>query len=483
VSGVPYEEVVFQITDDGKCTVLSKKSVEKVCENEVHHVTTISVFPLSQLYNKSIYSAIDTTYELKLSEEENDSKLIDTEGPSSSSQPTENITFNDSPIPHIAFAEPYLEDSESHSGEFPTPSYRKERKLATSQVYISTLRSSPISVASTSDFYCDAYSAFDTNYASQNYATCNIWACGGSIITASMCEGVCSGDTYLVLVDGLGVVVSENDDGCDLCSYLTYSISGESDACDTFTLREGCYSSNSCSGQVHVTVTILQPTSVPTARPTQPTSVPTARPTMPTSVPTARPTQPTSVPTVWPTQQTSVPTVRPTQPTSVPTVRPTSQPTFHSFVTISSFLDTSSAYASYCNPATPTANCNLRSAFAYCQSISIRCTIDIPFKSSIVLQYGEISLSSESNIILEGHQSVISASDGHNGRFLTLNGCENIEIHDLTIEKFGEPANGIYGGSMYISASSDIVISNVTFNDSEAYIGGVLYMYAYTINY
>jgi hypothetical protein len=145
-------------------------------------------------------------------------------------------------------------------------------------------------------------------------------------------------------------------------------------------------------------------------------------------------------------------------------------------VTITSLSDTSTSYASDCDPTTSNANCNLRSAFKYCQSISVKCIIDIPFNFTIILQYGSISVSSTTNdIILEGHQSLISASDNHNDRFLKLNGCKNIEIRDLTIKKFGT-AQSLQGGVIYATKLSSLTISNVIFNQNCGYKGGAIYM-------
>ena len=47
--------------------------------------------------------------------------------------------------------------------------------------------------------YCPAYSASNTYYAYQNYATCSITACSGDTVYMTTCSpGSYSGDTYLI---------------------------------------------------------------------------------------------------------------------------------------------------------------------------------------------------------------------------------------------------------------------------------------------
>jgi hypothetical protein len=105
-----------------------------------------------------------------------------------------------------------------------------------------------------------------------------------------------TGDTYIRLVSSSGVVVASNDDSCNLFSQLIYTRTLQ--GCDTYSLREGCYQAQSCSGLMQYgigndgSVSTAAPGSVPTAAPG---SVPTAAPG---SVPTAAPS---SVPTAAPT--------------------------------------------------------------------------------------------------------------------------------------------------------------------------------------
>jgi hypothetical protein len=109
------------------------------------------------------------------------------------------------------------------------------------------------------NYYCDSYETNYTYYATERYFTCEITACGGSTITVNLCDRF-TGDTYIKLVDEAGNVLIENDDSYQTCgssglaSYFTYEISGDTQVCNTYYLREGCYGDSTCSGQPHVTV-------------------------------------------------------------------------------------------------------------------------------------------------------------------------------------------------------------------------------------
>lgn len=98
---------------------------------------------------------------------------------------------------------------------------------------------------------CESYYAIDTDYATQGYSTCSFVACGGTSVYVDGCD--CDGDSYLRLFDETSQV-SSNDDSCGsgLCSYMSYTVQGNSSSCQTFTIAEGCYSVNSCSGTVVV---------------------------------------------------------------------------------------------------------------------------------------------------------------------------------------------------------------------------------------
>ena len=115
--------------------------------------------------------------------------------------------------------------------------------------------SSP-TLAPTNSQLCAPYSTTNTNSGAQNYASCYVFACPGATITASGCAttyagAACSGDQYLTLASATGVSVATNDDYCGLCSQLSYTVPSTS-ACQSYTLREGCYSSGSCTGTIRI---------------------------------------------------------------------------------------------------------------------------------------------------------------------------------------------------------------------------------------
>jgi len=66
-----------------------------------------------------------------------------------------------------------------------------------------------------------------------------------------------TGDQYLVLFDESGNLVASNDDGwgdgsvCGYSSYISYTVPSTS-KCQTYSLRQGCYDTTSCSGEVVV---------------------------------------------------------------------------------------------------------------------------------------------------------------------------------------------------------------------------------------
>ena len=99
-------------------------------------------------------------------------------------------------------------------------------------------------------FSCPAYSASNTNSATINYSTCPITACPGDTVTMTIFGCTCDGDTYLRLYDPTtGSQLTFNDDyNGSPCSQITYSFTA---TCRTYELREGCYSSGSCGGQVY----------------------------------------------------------------------------------------------------------------------------------------------------------------------------------------------------------------------------------------
>jgi hypothetical protein len=114
----------------------------------------------------------------------------------------------------------------------------------------------------------------------------------------TLSPGSCSGDTYLRLYDrSTGYQLAYNDQygGTD-CSQITYTFYS---SCRTYELREGCWSSYSCSGQVYYSGSSVS--SAPTALPTtSPSNVLTATPSaVSTDTPTTEPTvTPTKVPSL-----------------------------------------------------------------------------------------------------------------------------------------------------------------------------------------
>ncbi len=56
--------------------------------------------------------------------------------------------------------------------------------------------------------------------------------------------GYYTGDPYLRLYDQSGTQIAVNDDYCGLGSQMTATIT----SCGTYTVREGCYTSGSCTG-------------------------------------------------------------------------------------------------------------------------------------------------------------------------------------------------------------------------------------------
>ena len=128
------------------------------------------------------------------------------------------------------------------------PAFEEGHVLMTSELRMYTNPTDfPMNVS-----YCAPYETSETDYAMKNYSICYITACSGQTIKASLCSGECSGDTYLRLYDASGILVADNDDVCGLCSEITYDT--DIDACEVYSLHEGCYGMNMCSGQAVVEV-------------------------------------------------------------------------------------------------------------------------------------------------------------------------------------------------------------------------------------
>lgn len=76
--------------------------------------------------------------------------------------------------------------------------------------------------------------------------------------------------------------MASNDDSCGLCSQITTTLSG---SCAVYTIAEGCYASNSCSGTVSVYGNSnVAPTQSPSFRPTIAPSLLTQYPTLPGTI-------------------------------------------------------------------------------------------------------------------------------------------------------------------------------------------------------
>eukprot|EP00597_Dinobryon_sp_UTEXLB2267_P015099 CAMPEP_0170119432 /NCGR_PEP_ID=MMETSP0020_2-20130122/14390_1 /TAXON_ID=98059 /ORGANISM="Dinobryon sp., Strain UTEXLB2267" /LENGTH=871 /DNA_ID=CAMNT_0010348797 /DNA_START=71 /DNA_END=2686 /DNA_ORIENTATION=- len=208
---------------------------------------------------------------------------------------------------------------------------------------------------------CAAYSATNTASATQNYATCTFTACAGVSLRiadcdASRCASGVNNDQYIRLYDGSGAAVASNDDSCNRCSIITYTTSG---VCQKYTLFEGCYSSNSCSGVFTISDSSIS-SSPTTAAISSPSVVPTAPllTRVPTAVPTARLTAlptvtsnaiPTRLSTLSPTPKTS------TQYSTVPSKSVTLSPTTTVSPTSSGVIK---VCASYTATATSSAQVN-----------------------------------------------------------------------------------------------------------------------------
>ena len=64
----------------------------------------------------------------------------------------------------------------------------------------------------------------------------------------------CFGDQFIRLFNADGLEVAQNDDGCDLCSAISYISPSDVGGCSKYTIRQGCFSSGSCGGQLQVAI-------------------------------------------------------------------------------------------------------------------------------------------------------------------------------------------------------------------------------------
>lgn len=129
------------------------------------------------------------------------------------------------------------------------------------------------------------YQASNTNSATVNTIDETIYVCPGATYEFSMCSEMdgteCRSDTYLRLNDASGNEVVANDDKCGLCSGFEIAFTLP---CQNYVLRQGCWGSVACSGQVRM---VQVGESAPTDAPTQ--LIPTDAPTqlVPTNEPTS----------------------------------------------------------------------------------------------------------------------------------------------------------------------------------------------------
>ena len=166
-------------------------------------------------------------------------------------------------------------------------------------------------------FLCPAYQASNTYAARTNVVQCYIYACVGATLVISSCPssgGTCSGDNdpESRLYDSNNVQVAANDDYCNFCSQISYTVPLIS-GCSNYRLDQGCYDNDSCEGQFSVVGGVASPTQTPTISPTILTDVPTVTPSLsPSQVPTISPSLPPSQVTTISPSVTQAPTLLPT---------------------------------------------------------------------------------------------------------------------------------------------------------------------------
>jgi len=95
-----------------------------------------------------------------------------------------------------------------------------------------------------------------------------------------------TGDPYLRLTTSAGepLAFADDSDSCGVGSQITYTVT----SCDTYQVREGCFSTGSCSGVVTIYSASSAPTVQPSVAPSGPTQVPTIAPSpgAPSLIPT-----------------------------------------------------------------------------------------------------------------------------------------------------------------------------------------------------
>ncbi|WNG36410.1 trypsin-like serine protease [Archangium violaceum] len=99
------------------------------------------------------------------------------------------------------------------------------------------------------------FSASNTDSAQKNTVNQNVTLAAGQVIQLGTCTvsgAAGSGDTFLRLYGPAGTQVAENDDTCEVLSYLDYTV--PAGAGGTYQIRAGCFGNESCSGTVAYTV-------------------------------------------------------------------------------------------------------------------------------------------------------------------------------------------------------------------------------------
>lgn len=128
---------------------------------------------------------------------------------------------------------------------------------------------------------CAPYFTSDTDSASNanSDTSCTFDACGGTALSLSTCPG-CIGDTYVRVFNPDGGMVAYGDDNClgeqnIQCTSFSFYLPVDTE-CKTYTVWAGCFSSNSCSGQVVIDITAGA--SAPSRSPTRAVPAPNPRP-------------------------------------------------------------------------------------------------------------------------------------------------------------------------------------------------------------
>ena len=104
----------------------------------------------------------------------------------------------------------------------------------------------------TKQFTCPYFSVGNTGTASYNTSNCDIEVCPGEIISATVCDAY-SGDTFFSLYGPNGEALEHDDDSCGLGSTIHYfDHEYYYDECKTYSLRQGCYGDDYCSGSTTV---------------------------------------------------------------------------------------------------------------------------------------------------------------------------------------------------------------------------------------